>query len=132
MYHKSFMVAFQATSKHYLVSEKDPLYLYLYLYYLWLLFKRLRNIIWYHRRIGFIFTYIYTIYGCYSSDFETLSGIIEGSALSLLIFILFLDGLFSFLYDTIIIMNGCMDKLSHALVHADDTIIIAAALDKFK
>ena len=36
-------------------------------------------------------------YGCFSDTFETMSGIRQGSASSVLLFILFMDGLFPFL-----------------------------------
>ena len=69
-------------------------------------------------------------YGCFSCTFETLSGIRQGSASSVLLFIIFMDGLFPFLRQ-----NCRKEQLIndfHALVHADDTIIISTQLDQFK
>ena len=68
-------------------------------------------------------------YGCFSSTFETLSGIRQGSASSVLLFILFMDGLFPFLRQHC--SNERLIKNFHDLVNADDTIIISTQLDQF-
>ena len=69
------------------------------------------------------------ICGCFSSTVETLSGIRQGSASSVLLLILFMDGLFPFLRQHC--SNKRLFKNFHALVHADDTIIISTQLDQF-
>ena len=64
---------------------------------------------------------ILSFYGCFSEIFITRTGIRQGS--SVLLFILFMDGLFIFL------RKQCTPEevigAFHALVHADDTIIIS-------
>ena len=68
-------------------------------------------------------TCVLHFYGCFSETFVTMSGIRQGSASSVLLFILFMDGLFPFL------RNHCSSeqliKDFHVLVHADDTIVIS-------
>ena len=78
--------------------------------------------------------YLYTactihFYGCFSETFVTESGIRQGSASSVLLFILFMDGLFPYLrqYCT----TEELIKDFHALIHADDTLIISTQRDKF-
>ena len=64
---------------------------------------------------------ILSFYGCFSEIFITSTAIRLGSAASVLLFILFMDGLFIFL------RKRCTPEevigAFHALVHADDTII---------
>ena len=92
------------------------------------------------RGIGFIMLealkniYLHTacilhFYGCFSETFVTMSGIRQGSASSVLLFILFMDGLFPFL--RIHCGNEQLIKDFHALVHADDTLIISTERNKF-
>ena len=68
-------------------------------------------------------------YGCYSEVFVTRTGIRQGSASSVLLFILFMDGLFAFL------RAKCRPEniigSFHALVHADDTLIMSTNRDGF-
>ena len=74
-------------------------------------------------------TCIINLYGCFSDSFITMSGIRQGSASSVLLFILFMDGLFPFLR-----LHCSKEQLIndfHALVHADDTIIISTSKSKF-
>ena len=68
-------------------------------------------------------------YGCFSEAFTTMSGIRQGSASSVLLFILFMDGLFPFLREHC--SSEQLIKDFHALVHADDTIIVSTDRDKF-
>ena len=78
--------------------------------------------------------YLYTacticFYGCFSETFVTKSGIRQGSASSVLLFILFMDGLFSYLRQSCTTEELIKDF--HALVHADDTLIISTQKEKF-
>ena len=66
---------------------------------------------------------ILCFYGCFSDIFVTKSGIRQGSASSVLLFILFMDGLFIFLRNTCTIEDVINEF--HALVHADDTLLIS-------
>ena len=68
-------------------------------------------------------TCIISFYGCYSDIFTTMSGIRQGSASSVLLFILFMDGLFPYLRENC--HSEQLIKHFHALVHADDTVIIS-------
>ena len=68
-------------------------------------------------------------YGCFSESFTTSRGIRQGSASSVLLFILFMDGLFPFLSEKC--STEQLIKDFHALVHADDTLIISTDRDKF-
>ena len=72
---------------------------------------------------------IITFYGCFSETFITRSGIRQGSASSVLLFILFMDGLFPYLREHC--STEELIKHFHALVHADDTIIISTSRDQF-
>ena len=78
--------------------------------------------------------YLYTectisFYGSFSETFVTQSGIRQGSASSVLLFILFMDGLFPYLRQHCTTEELLKDF--HALVHADDTLIISTNIDKF-
>ena len=78
--------------------------------------------------------YLYTactihFYGCFSETFVTKSGIRQGSASSVLLFILFMDGLFPYLRQHCTTEELIKDF--HALVHADDTLIISIDREKF-
>ena len=78
--------------------------------------------------------YLYTactihFYGSFSETFVTKSGIRQGSASSVLLFILFMDGLFPYLRQ--FCTTEELIKDFHALVHADDTLIISTSRDKF-
>lgn len=75
--------------------------------------------------------YLHTacIIGNASDEFRTTSGIRQGAASSVLLFIFFMDGLISFLQENCIqepILN-----IIHCLLHADDTIIISTDRDTF-
>ena len=71
----------------------------------------------------------FTFCSCSLETFVTKSGIRQRSASSVLLFILFMDGLFSYLRQ----YCGTEELIKdfHALVHADDTLIISTQRDKF-
>ena len=78
--------------------------------------------------------YSYTLcilccYGCFTEIFITTSGIRQGSASSVLLFILIMDGLFTYLRS----MRTSEDvtKSFHTQVHADDTLIISTDRNVF-
>ena len=64
-----------------------------------------------------------------SEEFRTTSGIRQGAASSVLLFIFFMDGLISFL------QNNCIQEpilgIIHCLLHADDMIVISTDRDTF-
>ena len=64
-----------------------------------------------------------------SDEFRTTSGIRQGAASSVLLFIFFMDGLISFL------QTNCIQEpilnIIHCLLHADDTIVISTDRDTF-
>ena len=68
-------------------------------------------------------------YGCFSDHFTTFSGIRQGSASSVLLFIIFMDGLFPYLRQYCDSEQLLRDF--HALVHADDTILISTSRVSF-
>ena len=81
------------------------------------------------KRIYSYTLYILSFYGCFSEIFITRTGIRQESASSVLLFILFMDGLFIFL------RKQCTPEevigAFHALVHADDTLIISTERSLF-
>ena len=70
-----------------------------------------------------------SFYGQYSHPFKTTSGIRQGAASSVLLFILFMDDLFRYLHERCD-LEPLIDDL-HALIHADDTIIISTNRHQF-
>ena len=64
-----------------------------------------------------------------SDEFLTTSGIRQGAASSVLLFIFFMDGLISFL------QHNCIEEpilnIIHCLLHADDTIVISTDRETF-
>ena len=72
---------------------------------------------------------IINFYGSFSDIFTTFSGIRQGSASSVLLFIIFMDGLFPFLRQCCSkeeLINDCQ-----TLIHADDTIVISISRASF-
>ena len=71
---------------------------------------------------------ILCFYGCYSEVFVTRTGIRQRSASTVFLFIFFMDGLFSFL------RAQCQPEdiigSFHALVYADDTLIMSTNRDR--
>ena len=68
-------------------------------------------------------------YGSFSDTFTTFSGIRQGSASSVLLFIIFMGRLFPFLRQCCSneeLINDC-----HTLIHADDTIVISTSIASF-
>ena len=79
-----------------------------------------------------IYSYTFCVlsfYGCFSDMFVTRTGIRQGSASSVLLFILFMDGLFAFLRTHC--RPEAIIKEFHTLIHADDTVIISTDRELF-
>ena len=64
-----------------------------------------------------------------SDEFQTTSGIRQGAASSVLLFIFFMDGLITFL-ETHCVKEPILN-IMHCLLHADDTVIISTGRELF-